>query len=316
MYRTLNKNNALDKYVNTIQNTDALSGLQKLPDGSIALIVTSPPYWNIIDYGVENQLGHTDYDTYIGELLEIWKESERVLIPNGKLVIITPIMPISKSVISEQHTRHIKNINNDIEFSILGNIPSLKRYSLFIWQKQTSVKMFGSYPYPPNLYEDNTIEFINVFVKDGAPPSISGEAKETSKLSQEEWVNLTAQIWPLYPEDVKRVQHPAPFPITLPQRLILMYTFASNPEAGFNGDIVLDMFNGSGSTCLAAKATGRNWIGIDINPEYCAIAEQRLKFEYIDSKKIILEKVKVTSPRSLDDALQLSLFPEDNIGKS
>jgi len=310
MYRISNNTNWPQQYLNKVQNTDALNGLKQLPDACVALVVTSPPYWDIVDYGVEGQLGHTDYATYIDELLQIWKETERILIPNGKIAIITPIMPISKSVIAEQHTRHLKNISNDIEFSILANIPTLKRYSLFVWQKQTSVKMFGSYPYPPNLYEDNTIEFINVFVKDGAPPVIPGDAKLPSKLTQEEWLNLTAQIWPLYPEDVKRAQHPAPFPVALPQRLILMYTFASDTESGFAGDIVLDMFNGTGSTCLAAKATGRNWIGIELNPQYCKIAEQRIKHEYVDKKRIILEKVKVSAARNIDEEKQLSLFAE------
>jgi site-specific DNA-methyltransferase (adenine-specific) len=94
--------------------------------------------------------------------------------------------------------------------------------------------MFGSYPYPPNIYEDNTIEFINVYVKGSAPPVIPKEAKEPSKLSQEEWRNLSMQIWPMYPEDVKRAGgHPAPFPTVLPQRLILMYSFRAVPEVDF-----------------------------------------------------------------------------------
>ena len=82
--------------------------------------------------------------------------------------------------------------------------------------------MFGSYPFPPNIYEDNTIEFINVYVKDGPPPQIPKVAKEPSRLTQQEWLNLSMQIWPMYPEDVKRTGgHPAPFPTVLPQRLIL-----------------------------------------------------------------------------------------------
>lgn len=296
------------RYVNKIIENDSLVALKKLPDECVALAVTSPPYWNIVDYGINGQVGQTDYDKYLSDLLLIWKETERVLIPNGKLTIITPVMPISKAVMNENHTRHLKNINNDIEHSILENIPTLHRYSLFIWQKQTSVKMFGSYPYPPNIYEDNTVEFINVYVKDGAPPSIQKEAKEPSKLSQKEWRNLTMQVWPVYPADVKRYGgHPAPFPIVLPQRLIMMYTFKKCHDIGFQGDIVLDMFNGTGSTCIAARALERNWIGIDLHPGYCETARQRIKIEEVNPNGIILERVRVKAP---ENSMQLSLFPE------
>ncbi|MBN1591712.1 MAG: site-specific DNA-methyltransferase, partial [Candidatus Coatesbacteria bacterium] len=251
------------------------------------------------DYGVDGQVGQTSYLQYIADLVPIWQETSRVLIPNGKLAIVTPIMPLSKKVADEHHTRELKNIACDIEASILGEVTGLHRFSLFIWQKQTSVKMFGSYPYPPNIYEDNTVEFINVFVKDGKPPVIRPEAKEASKLSQEQWRNLTMQVWPMYPEDVKRAGgHPAPFPVVLPRRLIMMYTFRRVPEVGFGGDIVLDMFNGSGSTCVAAKALGRNFIGIDLNEAYCSVARHRLARERIDPDAIFLERVAVRSAQA------------------
>ena len=174
--------------------------------------MTSPPYWNVVDYGIDGQIGQTSYEGYLEELMCVWRETLRVLIPNGKLAIVTPIMPIPKQQIGDQHTRHLKNIAFDIEASILRELPALHRYGLFVWKKQTTTKMFGSYPYPPNIYEDNTIEFVNVYVKDGPPPPISKEAKEPSKLTQAEWRNLSMQIWPMYPEDVKRTGgHPAPF---------------------------------------------------------------------------------------------------------
>ncbi|MEX2356655.1 MAG: site-specific DNA-methyltransferase [Thermaerobacterales bacterium] len=282
------------RHVNRIIQGDALQILQGIPDACIALIVTSPPYWNVVDYGIAGQIGQAGYDEYLDQLLAVWREAARVLIPNGKLAIVTPIMPIPKRVIATQHTRHLKNLSSDIEHSILAAIPDLHRYSLFAWQKQTSIKMFGSYPYPPNLYEDNTLEFINVLVKTGAPPPVSPAVKEASRLTQAEWRNLTMQVWPLYPEDVRRAGgHPCPFPVALPQRLILMYTFGRVAAAGFPGDIVLDMFNGAGATCVAARATGRNWVGIDLHPEYCRAAEQRLAAEEVDPRAVMLEPVKV-----------------------
>lgn len=306
LYRIPNPNNWPKEYIDQIFESDALELLQRLPDECVALVVTSPPYWNVKDYEHPKQIGQSTYQRYLADLLKVWQEVERVLIPNGKLAIVTPIMPIPKAVDSSQHTRHLKNINNDIEHSILKHT-NFHRYSLFVWQKQTTEKMFGSYPYPPNIYEDNTIEFINVFVKPGKPPSIPKAAKEASKLTQEEWRNLTMQVWPMYPADVKRAGgHPAPFPVVLPQRLIMMYTFKAAPDANFEGDIVLDMFNGTGATCVAAKVLGRHYIGGDLNPDYCRIARQRLTpgmFEDIiaddvDPYAILLEAPSVRKPRS------------------
>ncbi len=294
------------QYVDRIVCGDALDSLSKLPDQCVALAVTSPPYWNVVDYGVDGQIGQTSYEGYLDQLTEVWRETERVLINNGKLAVVTPVMPVPKSQINSQHTRHLKNIAFDIEARILRDLPKLHRYSLFVWKKQTTKKMFGSYPYPPNIYEDNTIEFINVYVKDGPPPTIQKEAKEASKLTQTEWRNLSMQIWPMYPEDVKRTgRHPAPFPTVLPQRLILMYTFRSAIQVGFEGDIILDMFNGSGATTLAAKATGRHWIGIDLNPDYCDHARMRLELNSVDPHVIMLED---TSVRAARNSRQLPLL--------
>ncbi len=266
----------IDDVTNRIICADSRQALARLPDESVTCIVTSPPYWNVVDYGFEGQLGPGHYEQYLDGLLPVWRECERVLAPNGKLCINTPIMPIPKAVIPDQHTRHIKNLNNDIEATILGNL-SLARYSLYIWQKQTTEKMFGSYPHPPNIYEQNTVEFINVFVKPGAPEKLPAWIKEHSRLSQEEWMNLTRQVWRLYPEDVKRSRHPAPFPQTLPNRLIAMYTFAAcnQAEEQFPGHVVLDPFCGTGATCVAARKLGRRYIGIDLGVDFVTAAARR-----------------------------------------
>ena len=305
-YRIPDPGNWPREHVDRIISGDALETLSKLPNECVALVVTSPPYWNVVDYGIEGQIGQTSYEGYLEQMIEVWRETERVLIGNGKLAIVTPVMPIPKSQINSQHTRHLKNIAFDIEASILRDVPTLHRYSLFVWKKQTTTKMFGSYPYPPNIYEDNTIEFINVYVKDGPPPPVSKAAKEPSRLTQEEWRNLSMQIWPIYPEDVKRTGgHPAPFPTVLPQRLILMYSFRAAPDADFAGDIILDMFNGSGATTLAAKVTGRRWIGIDLNVDYCAHAETRLAINSLNPHGILLEETHVRGAR---DSRQLTLL--------
>lgn len=296
-----------EQHVDRIIHADARKALLDIPDESVALAITSPPYWNVVDYGVKGQIGQTNYEVYIDDLIAVWQETARVLIPNGKLAIVTPVMPVPKRQIGNQHTRHLKNIAFDIEARVLEELPVLHRFGLMVWKKQTTTKMFGSYPYPPNIYEDNTIEFINVYVKSGAPPVLSKEAKEPSHLTQLEWRNLTMQIWPMYPEDVKRTGgHPAPFPTVLPQRLIYMYSFQEAPDAGFAGDIVLDMFNGSGATTLAAKVTGRRWIGVDLNPSYCKHAQTRLSQCYtVNPRNILLEDVNVRRAR---DSRQLDMF--------
>ena len=253
---------------------DAKDVLASMPEASIDLVVTSPPYWTAVEYdeGSTESLG--SYDEYIDALLHIWRGCFRVLRPNGKIAINTPILPVPKKIIGDQHTRHIKNINNDIESSILQHTGFL-RYSLFIWQKQTSKMMFGSYPFPGNIIENNTIEFINVLVKPGRPPKFSVAVREENRLTQGEWIDLAQQVWFMYPQDVKREgDHPAPFPEKLPGRLIRMYTHGAAGD--FPGEVVLDPFCGTGTACAIAKRMNRRYIGIDISPKYIGMAEERL----------------------------------------
>lgn len=243
------------------------------PEASVDCIITSPPYWNAVEY--EGQAGGwATYDDYLDDMEAVWAQCARVLRPNGKLCINSPLMPIPKSVI-EQHTRHIKNIAADNEHRILEGT-DLERYGLFIWQKQTSKMMFGSYPYPGNILENNTIEFINVFVKPGKPPQFEKPVKEANKMSRNEWLDLAQQVWFMYPEDVKREEgHPAPFPEKLPARLMRLYTYGQCE--GFEGELVVDPFVGTGTTCIVANKMKRRWIGIDISKNYLEFAEKRIK---------------------------------------
>jgi len=265
------------KLENQILTGDAGSVLRTMPDACCHLAITSPPYWNVVDYECEDQIGQSSYEQYLDDLLVVWRETARVLVPNGKLCINAPIMPVPKSVNGKQHTRELKDIAGDMRNSIVdAGLMSL--FSVFIWQKQTTTKMFGSYPFPPNIYEDNTVEFIHVYVKPGKPRTLAKAVKEKSRLSQDEWLDLTQQVWSMYPEDVKRTGgHPAPFPVQLPARLIAMYSFAAVPELGFQGDVVLDMFSGSGTTCVAAKQMRRRFVGIDACEEYNEFARNRLE---------------------------------------
>jgi len=247
--------------------------MSAFPDCCIDLIVTSPPYWTAVEYG-HGKSPWPSYEAYLADMQSVWTECARVLRPNGKLCINAPVMPIPKELIA-QHTRHLKNIAFDVEHRILSET-DLQRYALFVWQKQTSKMMFGSYPHPGNIIENNTIEFINVYVKPGKPPRFDPAVKAASELTRTEWLDLTQQIWFMYPQEVKRGKdHPAPFPEKLPARLMRLYTYGA--VAHFPGEIVLDPFAGTGTTCAVAKTMGRRYVGIDVNPAYIKIARQRVR---------------------------------------
>jgi DNA modification methylase len=264
---------------NKIVCGDSASVLERFPEGSVACAVTSPPYWNLVDYGYAEQIGGGLYEDYRKALLRVWKQVERVLQPNGKFCLNVPLMPLRKAVSTEHfgasHTRMILDLPGDLKADILSQT-GLRYYSLYVWEKQTTEKMFGSYPYPPNLLERNYIEFILVFVKPGKPPKMDKRVKEAAKLAQDEWMDLTKQIWWIYPENVKRKDgHPSPFPENLPNRLIRMYTFPA-VDGVYEGDLVLDPLAGWGTTCVAAKRQGRRYCGIDLSVKFCNEAVERL----------------------------------------
>lgn len=271
---------SLEAAVDRIVCGDAAAVLRQLPDDWCAAAVTSPPYWHTVDYGVPGQIGPGTYADYLAALDAVWAEVARVLIPNGKLCLNVPLLPLTKEVsaatFGATHTRVLLDLHSDLKERI-ERLTTLRLFSLYVWEKQTTEKMFGSYPYPPNLYERNYIELIAVFVKPGRPRVLPKAVKEASRLTQAEWMDLTQQVWWMYPENVPRLEgHPAPFPEALPNRLIAMYTFAAAPEQGFAGDIVLDPLAGSGTTCVAARRLGRRFLGIDLNPDFCRLAAERV----------------------------------------
>ena len=238
-------------------------------DESIRLIITSPPYFKAKNYDHQDQIGlnSNSYAKYISSMNPVWRECFRVLKPNGKLCINSPILPMDKQTMSTHHNRDYLNINNDIENNIL-NTTDFFRYDLIIWDKgSTDQLMMGSYPHPPNFYGLNTIEFINIFVKDGKPEKIDNKTKNKSKLSKDEWRKYISSIWKFPPEHDRA--HPAPFPVELPFRLIKLFSFTN--------DIILDPFMGSGTTALAAKMVERHFLGYELNKNYIKLGEKRLK---------------------------------------
>lgn len=272
-------------YINKVFYKNA-NKMDDVPNNSVQLIVTSPPYFNVKDYSLDGrqittisdkkngQIGDiADYKKYISSMLNVWKECERVLKPNGKLVINSPLMPMLKNKMNTHYNRHIFDINSDIQNSII-NKTNLYLLDVYIWNRTNPSKklMFGSYPYPRNFYAQNTIEFITVYVKDGKPErNISNEQKEKSIISQKEWVELTKQIWNIsVPNkgDIAFGKHSAIMPEEIVQRCIKLFTFY--------GELVLDPFAGSGTTLKVAKEMGRNYVGYEISSSYQDIIEKKI----------------------------------------
>jgi len=253
-----------------IYNHDS-SDMNMIPDESVNLIITSPPYWTLKDYDVEGQIGKgsSSYDYYLGELNKVWKECVRVLAPDGKICInIMPFLLTGKAARFER--RETRLVLGDIE-RFMDSTGCMFQFGLYIWDKRKIARFssFGSYPYPPNIFSTYPYEWITVFSKEGKRKPVSKEIKEKSKLTTEEWQKWAINsIWEMQPAKAKAEGHPAPFPKELPMRLIKLYSFW--------GDTVLDPFAGTGTTLLAAQELGRKSIGFELNPEYIKLINKKL----------------------------------------
>lgn len=260
--------------------------MKEVQDNSVDLIITSPPYFNIKDYSKDGYQeeshsasktgdvgAYQSFDKYINEMLKIWKECERVLTPNGKLCINVPLLPMLKKEYKTHYNRHIFDLQSSIQNSILKGT-NLFLMDLYIWNRTNSTKklMFGSYPYPRNFYAQNTTEFITVYVKDGKPiNNVDKIAKEKSKLTQEEWVEYTKQIWDIPIPNKKDAAfgiHSAIMPEEIVNRCVRLFSYY--------GDTVLDPFAGSGTTLKVAKELGRNYIGYELYENYKEVIETKL----------------------------------------
>ena len=162
-----------DRFADQLIVGHAAHVMADFPDNSVDLVITSPPYWTAVEY--EGGCPWASYAEYLADLQMVWRQCTRVLGPNGKLCINAPIMPIPQAVI-RQDTRHLKDIAGDIKRLILAEA-GLHLFSVFVWQKQTSKLMLGSYPHPGNILECNTTEFIHVYVKPGKPPKFDDQVK-------------------------------------------------------------------------------------------------------------------------------------------
>lgn len=257
------------------------ANMKEIPDNSVDLIITSPPYFNIKDYSKDGKQenkhseckrgdigAYKKFNSYINNLNKVWEECARVLKPNGKLCVNVPLLPMKKKDYSTHYNRHIFDLQSEIQKEIL-NIKDMFLMDIYIWNRTNTTKklMFGSYPNPGNLYAQNTSEFITVYVKDGKPE----KRRIKDKLTKEEWVKFTKQIWDIpipNKKDVAFGEHSAIMPEEIPYRLIRMFSDS--------GDVVLDPFTGSGTTLKVAKENQRLFIGYEIYDHYKDVINKKL----------------------------------------
>ena len=248
--------------------------LSFIPNESVQLVVTSPPYWTLKKYrDHEGQLGDIEgYEQFLNELDEVWKHCYRLLVPGGRLVCVVGDVCLSRRKNKGRHTviplhASIQEHCRKIGFDNLTPI---------IWYKIANATFealgngggFLGKPYEPNAVIKNDIEFILMERKPGGYRKPSIEARVLSVISEENHKQWFQSIWSGLTGASTR-NHPAPYPVELAERLVRMFSFV--------GDTVLDPFMGTGTTTLAAAKWGRNSIGVEIDPHYFEISEKRIR---------------------------------------
>lgn len=265
------------KSKHTIINGDSRY-MADLKDESVQLVVTSPPYWQLKDYGTQNQIGYNDsYEDYINHLNLVWQECYRVL-ENGCRLCINIGDQFARAVYYGRYKvipirTEIIKFCESMGFDYMGAI---------IWQKQTTTNttggasLMGSYPTPRNGVISIDYEFILLFKKLGVARKIDKEVKNSSKMTKEEWKQYFSGHWNF--GGTRQDGHIAMFPEELPKRLIKMFSF--------QGETVLDPFMGSGTTTLAAKNLYRNSVGYEINSDFFPIIKDKLKVNQLNLENI------------------------------
>jgi len=245
--------------------------MPEVEQGSIDLVVTSPPYWHIKDYGVAGQIGYgQSLHEYLRDLYYTWSECFRILRPGSRLCINIGDQ-FARSVVYGRY----KIIPLHAEFIAQGEKIGFDFMGAVIWQKKTTMNttgganVMGSYPYPPNGLVELDYEFILIFKKPGKGKTVSKEVKEASRLTKEEWKEYFSGHWRF--GGARQLGHEAMFPEELPRRLIRMFTFV--------GDTVLDPFLGSGTTVKVALELGRNSVGYEINGSFLELTQEKLRLQ-------------------------------------
>jgi len=248
--------------------------LSWIPDGSVHLVVTSPPYWTLKDYapGNKDQMGHfEDYEHFLSELDRVWRECKRVLVGGGRICCVVGDVCIPR----KRGGRHyLVPLHSDIQVRVrkLG----LDCLQPILWNKiangvteaEGNGAGFYGKPYQPGGIVKNDIEYILFLRKGGEYRNTPTLQKALSMLTKEEMKTWFRSVWADLRGASTRDGHPAPYPVEIAERLIKMFSFA--------GDTVLDPFAGTGSTSQAAIMSGRNSIANEIESAYVEIARQRI----------------------------------------
>ena len=248
--------------------------LSWIPDSSIHLVVTSPPYWTLKEYapGNERQMGHfEDYEDFLTQLDRVWRECARVLVGGGRICCVVGDICVPRKLAGRHY---VVPLHSDIQ--VRARKLGLDCLQPILWHKIANGAMeaqgngagFYGKPYQPGGIIKNDIEYILFLRKGGEYRTPSALQKALSMLSKEEMKNWQRSIWTDLRGASTREGHPAPFPVELAERLIKLFSFA--------GDTILDPFAGTGSTSQAAIITGRNSIANEIEPTYIEIARQRI----------------------------------------
>lgn len=223
-----------------------------LPECSVHLMVTSPPYNVGKEYDQDLSL-----KDYLAFLKRVWQEVHRVLVPGGRACINVanlgrkPYIPLHAFIAQDML---------EVGFRMRGEI---------IWNKAASASAstaWGSWQSASNPTLRDVHEYVLVFSKGSFRRP--GSADKVNTISREQFLEWTKSVWNFPAESARRVGHPAPFPVELPYRLIQLYTYA--------GEVVLDPFMGSGQTALAAIKAGRRYVGYETSPDYVALAQERI----------------------------------------
>ncbi|HVC44034.1 MAG TPA: site-specific DNA-methyltransferase [Candidatus Binataceae bacterium] len=247
--------------------------LSFVPDESIQLVVTSPPYWTLKEYpGADAQLGSIeDYELFLESLDRVWKECERILVPGGRVCCVVGDVCLRRR---EAGRHYVMPLHADIQ--VRARRTSLDVLTPIIWHKiangvtETPGNGAGFYgkPFQPNAIVKNDIEYILFLRKGGEYRSVKPLQKVLSILTKEEMQSWWRSVWTDVRGASTKSGHPAPYPPILAERLIRMFSFA--------GDTVLDPFCGTGSTAIAAITAGRNSVSVDIEPSYVDIARRNI----------------------------------------
>jgi site-specific DNA-methyltransferase (adenine-specific) len=282
--------------VDTVHLGD-ISELQNLKPGSVALVVTSPPYFAGKAY--EESLGENgvpaDYFDYLAMLERVFAECARVLEPGGRIAVN----------VANLGRRPYRSLAGDVT-GILQDLGLLLRGEVVWWKGRAAGGScaWGTFQRPSNPVLRDVTERIVIASKGRFDRALTPPQREKAGLpsaatiGREEFLEATTDLWEIAPESATRVGHPAPFPVELPERLIELYTY--------EGDLVLDPFMGSGSTAVAAVRTDRRWVGYDLDADYVARAEQRVaaereRLEALDGQQLALFKPRLPARRTKDE---------------